>query len=388
MQTIQLPSGQLQLAHEETSDFRLEDLCGFASRQNPKRGFLFVSKVLGKHVPANPDVMAATHARLANLLRPLLAQAGSALFLGFAETATGLGHGVYDACLRLGLLDQKPSLYVQTTRYSFHAPVALHFQEEHSHATGHLVHEPRVGGAVFFKSDTLVLVDDELTTGKTCLNFLREFLAVNPNIKRVALVSLLNWMPAAKRQAFQEAFPSLDVCFAALVHGDMLYSQSPDFVCPPLPAVVGNGQDKTGVVPIQVARFGQQGLMRLDGVKAAKAVLSLGLKPHSTIRIIGDGEFMHVPHLLGRFLTKHAPQLGLGTPAVTVQSTTRSPILVGGAIQAMVRFEDHYSDGIQNYLYNPPADTDMTVLVHEAAAPIGLQSALPNLKQIFAGDLL
>src|SRR5437588_12571629 len=59
-----LRSGRLHL-RVETADFALEELCGFASRRSRKRGFVFVSKVLGKHCPVRPRVMAETHQRLA-----------------------------------------------------------------------------------------------------------------------------------------------------------------------------------------------------------------------------------------------------------------------------------------------------------------------------------
>ena len=42
------------------------DLFGFAERRNPKRAFLFVSKVLGRHIPVCPSVMSASFEGLAN----------------------------------------------------------------------------------------------------------------------------------------------------------------------------------------------------------------------------------------------------------------------------------------------------------------------------------
>ena len=67
------------------------NLIGFAARVNAKRAFLFMSKVLGKHYPARPSRMHEVHQQLAQQLNDLK---GPVVFIGMAETATGLGQGV------------------------------------------------------------------------------------------------------------------------------------------------------------------------------------------------------------------------------------------------------------------------------------------------------
>src|SRR5919197_299309 len=64
---ISLPTGRLRVSACET-DFTLDTLAGFAARNNPKRGFLFVSKVLGKHIPARPSAMRHVQDYLASRL--------------------------------------------------------------------------------------------------------------------------------------------------------------------------------------------------------------------------------------------------------------------------------------------------------------------------------
>ena len=81
--------------------------------------------------------------------------------LGFAETATALGHSVAEA---LGGVD-----YLHSTRRP--APVVAvvgGFSEEHSHHTEHLLlpSDP----TLLTRSRPLVLVDDELSTGRTAVN--------------------------------------------------------------------------------------------------------------------------------------------------------------------------------------------------------------------------
>ena len=65
-QTITLPRGTLDLTYQTnhfldgSATYELEDLLDFAQRINPKRAFLFFSKVLGRHVPVAPSVMRKT----------------------------------------------------------------------------------------------------------------------------------------------------------------------------------------------------------------------------------------------------------------------------------------------------------------------------------------
>ncbi|MCC5612919.1 phosphoribosyltransferase domain-containing protein, partial [Nostoc sp. CHAB 5834] len=219
---VALPSGDLRIADAHDGVYDIRDLCEFASRLNPKRAFLFVSKVLGKHLPARPGAMLGTHTELSNQVAHFIEPGEPAVFIGFAETATGLGAGVFEGyCRQAG---EPNSLFVQTTRYHLPHPVALHFKEEHSHATGHLVYEPLVGKDIFYGAKTLVLVDDELTTGKTNANFLKAFLErVNSGVQNVILVSLVNWMSREQRNQFANAFPHLSVTFCSLFNGGFEY---------------------------------------------------------------------------------------------------------------------------------------------------------------------
>ena len=51
-----LSCGRIEVSSEVT-DYPLTDLFDIAERRNPKRAFLFVSKVLGRHIPVSPQVM-------------------------------------------------------------------------------------------------------------------------------------------------------------------------------------------------------------------------------------------------------------------------------------------------------------------------------------------
>src|SRR5437899_10022590 len=87
-----------RLGVELAGDDNLTDLLGLALRRNPKRAHLLVSNVLGKHVPQSPSVVYGHGFALGRRVRDLLGtdEARTAVVLGYAETATGLGHSVAD----------------------------------------------------------------------------------------------------------------------------------------------------------------------------------------------------------------------------------------------------------------------------------------------------
>ncbi|SCE43222.1 phosphoribosyltransferase domain-containing protein, partial [Streptomyces sp. OspMP-M43] len=175
-------------------DGELRELLGLALRRNPKRAHLLVSNVLGKHVPQRPSVVHGAGVELGERVRELLGarEARRAVVLGYAETATGLGHAVAD-----GLRDAP---YLHSTR----RPVAGvrqagGFEEAHSHATSHLLlpEDPELlaGGA---EAPTLVLVDDEFSTGNTVLNTIRALHALHPR-ERYVIVALVDMRSAGDR---------------------------------------------------------------------------------------------------------------------------------------------------------------------------------------------
>ena len=61
----------------------LDELFDIAERRNPKRAFLFVSKVLGRHIPVSPKKMRETYQQMAKQFPQSLE--GPILFIGMAD---------------------------------------------------------------------------------------------------------------------------------------------------------------------------------------------------------------------------------------------------------------------------------------------------------------
>ncbi|MFG3404615.1 phosphoribosyltransferase [Streptomyces sp. NPDC048142] len=186
---------RLGVALEGDGDLR--ELLGLALRRNPKRAHLLVSNVLGKHVPQRPSVVHGAGFELGERVRALLGaeEARRAVVLGYAETATGLGHAVAD-----GLRDAP---YLHSTR----RPVAGveqagGFEESHSHATSHLLlpenRDLVASDGTGPDASVLVLVDDEFSTGNTVLNTIRALHALHPR-ERYVIVALVDMRSAGDR---------------------------------------------------------------------------------------------------------------------------------------------------------------------------------------------
>ncbi|MEU3658710.1 phosphoribosyltransferase [Streptomyces sp. NPDC032940] len=185
-----------RLGVELAGDDTLPGLLGLALRRNPKRAHLLVSHVLGKHVPQSPSVVYGHGVALGRRVRGLLGaeEAGRAVVLGYAETATGLGHSVADG------LGDAPCLH-STRRPVAGVARAGGFEESHSHATSHLLlpEDP----ALLAGDGPLVLVDDEFSTGNTVLNTVRDLHERYPR-QRYVVVALVDMRSPADVRRLEE----------------------------------------------------------------------------------------------------------------------------------------------------------------------------------------
>jgi hypothetical protein len=381
---------------------RLDSLFEMAARINKKRGFLFVSKLLGKHIPVVPSLSLGSGAMLgclyeerilgrssklaADILSDAFGNRDNAdqlyrkaisnkihldeptLFIGFAETATALGHSMFDVFTG-------QAEFLHTTRESITSRVSsINFDEEHSHAVAHRCYARDRN--FFSKPSRIVLVDDEITTGKTALNIIRE-LHEQFGHRDFVVASLLDWRSEADRERFSELSRTLGVQIRSLalvegaisVQGSPLEADGESEAVREDTSIVFQRHDVSGMFehePIETAEehreskerpaaylkhSGRFGMNVSDeaslGKEIAKAAEYLSSRrTGQRVLCLGTGEFMYIPMRIAQLM-------GSGTYS---QSTTRSPIhpmrKEGYAVSSAYRFDAPDGEGVPNFIYN------------------------------------
>ncbi|WP_338703577.1 phosphoribosyltransferase [Streptomyces sp. Q6] len=381
-----------RLGVELTGDQELTGLLGLALRRNPKRAHLLVSNVLGKHVPQSPTVVWRSGHELGVRVRGLLGDeaARRAVVLGYAETATGLGHSVADG------LELAP--YLHSTRRPVQGVASAGgFEESHSHATSHLLlpEDPQLLAG----DGPLVLVDDEFSTGNTVLNTIRALHALYPRDRYVivALVDMRSPGDQGRLEGFaREIGARVDLVVTA--RGSV---RLPDGVLEKGKALVAAHEGAATPAP----RRERGEIVRLDALGwpdgvpdggrhgftprhraelvAALPGMAARIAPHlgeGRVLVLGNEELMYAPLRLATALEDAGADVAYST-------TTRSPVLAvddpGYAIRSRLVFPAHDApaDGPgERYAYNVAGggfDTAVVVLdsagdTPELAAPGGL----------------
>jgi hypothetical protein len=368
----------------------VDDLIRVGRRQNPKRQVLFVSTVLGKHLSVPPATLLAAGMALGGRVeatlagtdptadedRLRLALGGDRLepadvgpnlratvranVIGFAETATALGHAVRR---RLG-----PGPISHTTRRPIAGEPIVRCVEAHSHAVDHAVHHAESD----FLDDAapVVIVDDEMTTGSTALSLVSAIHDVRAR-HRYVLATLVDWRTETDRDRMAEVAARLDTSIEVV---SLLDATAEVGEAPPLPDVATDR--RTGPMPRvttheidlgpATARMGwtAEHQATLDD-RIAEAVAPLaGARRGGSVLVLGTEELMYVPALIA---------LHLGPGAVT-RSTTRSPIVPADGADYPIHDRVTFPaiDGLDGdrYLYNLGDDrVDDVVVVTDVPVP-------------------
>jgi adenine/guanine phosphoribosyltransferase-like PRPP-binding protein len=402
-------------------------LLGLALRRNPRRAQLLVSRVLGKHVPTDPRLVRAAGLLLGGLVADALAcrppralpvpllhaavdgdrdatvalhtaaqaaigEPSDALVLGFAETATALGHCVAEG---LGGADVLHS----TRRPVAGFATAGGFTEEHSHATDHLLLPTDAG--LLRDGRPLVLVDDELSTGRTALNTITALHRVSPR-ERYVVAALVDVRPPGGELAAGVAALGARLDVVALARGAVDVPPDVDqraaalraeldsrasaarLACTETPTRVHPERDSR----VELAELGwpaglpsgarhgfgarEHGTLAaaLPGLADALA-RAAGLRPGERALVLGTEELMQLPLRLAQTLADAGHDVAFST-------TTRSPAVIadepGYALTSGITFPAHddpadgpgprfaYNVGAARWdhvlvVVDPPADT-------------------------------
>lgn len=163
-----------------------KDLLRISKRlNNSHRSYLLINPLQAKHLPVSPTKTLQMMESLGWKLKKNYPE--TKLVIGFAETATAIG-AVVAKCL------SQDCIYLTTTREAEPADEeAILFLEEHSHAKEQKLTRRNLKEYIT-NTETIMFVDDELSTGKTLRNMIKQMKSVYSEIsdKRLIAVSLLN----------------------------------------------------------------------------------------------------------------------------------------------------------------------------------------------------
>ena len=349
--SVALSTGTLSLAVENGPD--IHSLCNFASRANPKRGFLIVSKVLGRHLPARPGDMRDAMNALADKLSADLPE--PVVFLGMAETATALGQGVFAHYRKTH--PRKTCVYLQTSRQRVDgAQVFASFEEGHSHATSHLVQIAGKGlHKIVSSARTLVIVDDESSTGNTFLAAGQAVAGSLPDLERIETCCLTDW-------SGENYLADLPVSAGsnAIISGSMEWDRNENAIAPILAAK----SNEAGSAP-RTGMTSRTGLIEPETAMREPIAAVQGER----ILVLGDGEHSYEALLIAEEVEEKGA-------IAAVQCITRTPALLGYAMSTVSEFDDAYGSGAPCFLYNILQHRpDRIVIASEIAARQAEQAA-------------
>ena len=331
-----------------TTSYTKETTLRVAKRyRNAKRAYLLVNPLQAKHMPVSPTEALTMMRTLGEGLQQEFP--GARLVLGFAETATALGAAVAS---RLG----PDCAFLTTTREAGEGPGWVRFLEEHSHAA-----EQKLWGgdldALLQETDTVLFVDDEISTGKTLRNMVAQLTRRWPALGEKALVaaSLLNRVTPEQEEALADAGITCR-CLVRLPQEDHTAQVADWTVTEAPPAVPQNLSFRQETLPgeglLDPRKTLRIGAYDSSCQAVAEAMLSRALGPVETLGktlVLGTEECMYPALRLGEGLER------LGAE-VCCHATTRSPIGLcdapGYPIRSGWKLPSFYEEERTTYVYN------------------------------------
>lgn len=345
---------------ENKYNLNLNDLIIMGKRiNNSQRNFLFISKVLGKHIEAKPSICKEIGLKLARLIfdkeEKSYKNNEKISVIGFAETATGLGMAVASYI--------KNCYYITTTRECItELKSILKFEEEHSHATTHKCFPLDKDKLV--NSEKIILVDDEITTGKSMINIIKELKKVT-NAKKFIVLSILDWRNEEHRKAYDDLInkENINVEVLSLISGDIkvndsaIYIDNNDEVINDTTDVLNyNVLDRIDLKTsyekevesylLHTGRFGVE-FNEIQALESKCKYIANRLQGligcNEKILVLGHGENIYIPCRIASYIKGD----------VYFKSTTRSPIYCENSDGYPIK-EKHvfYHKGVKYYFYN------------------------------------
>ena len=354
--------------------YHRSELIKLAKRDNnKKRPFLLVNPLQGKHIPVSPEESLNLFEKLFLKLNQNYPQ-NKFLIIGFAETATAIGAAVSVLC-------PQGSYYIHTTREIVEKSEYLYFTEAHSHATEQKLVKDNLKDLIS-KTDRIVFVEDEITTGNTILDITKllrkEYNNLQLNFTILSIVSGVNEESRKKldlekiNHIYEVSFETenmekLDnysydnsLCHQLEVKNDIIVEEH---------RITDNSNPRKG---IEVNEYKKScDFLVSEIMKKLENKNYEGKK----ILVLGTEEFMYPAMLLGEKIERE-----WSCEKVRFHATTRSPILPSSEenypLNSRYELISLYDKDRVTYLYNLDK-YDKVIIVHDSSQveiEIGLKS--------------
>lgn len=369
-------------------NFSVNQLFEIGKRDNnPKRSFLFISKLLGKHLPVKPEIVRSTGFLLSSLkyrfdntsfincikenTQPnynVHANDNDVLVIGFCETATALGMAVASSI--------EGSTYIATTREPMHGYKQLvTFEESHSHASTHYMYSNELKLSDYKR---IILVDDEITTGNSLLHLI-ENLIHNSVIEEISIMTILDWRNAEQKLKFKEFSSSNKIAINvySIISGSITNTDNLVYHNQSIHSI----NDKVDIINLSIfskveictSNMKQMHYLKDSGrlgitydhillieekAKDTALEISRRIKFKHNLLVLGHGENMYIP-------SRVAAHLELQGYNVSFKTTSRTPIYCDGAI--IKDINSFFDNGIKYHFYNKneAEENDLVIMLSE-----------------------
>ena len=292
------------------------------------RSYVVVNPLLAKHIPSVPSVSLDYFKKLGFMVADTCRN-DKVLVIGFAETATAVGIVVASVI--------ENSVYVHTTREKFsHELLLTNFSEDHSHDKNQALFLDK-NFADLSQYDRLVFVDDEITTGNTILNLLKN-IEFSGKITVSALV--FNGFDEKNYSGYEADFCCLQkIGYVETINYDGFLNTH---------------------IGVKTNEYIQQCDMLAEWFIRLVDFIEIEDK---NILVVGTEEFMYPALVLGKRLEQFSK-------SVMSHSTTRSPLLINNTpnypFHLRADFKSIYDTERTTYLYNLDR-YDTVIIVTDAA---------------------
>lgn len=344
-------------------EYTVQNILKIAKRiNNTKRNYLLVNPLQAKHIPVAPKKSLGMMRTLGKSLAAKYPDTG--LVIGFAETATAIGAAVCESF-------SDECVYIHTTRENF-AGNFVYFSEEHSHAAEQKLCAE--GLSEFIKSTPqIILIDDEISTGKTLINIVNCLKNRFPEAKEKKFIaaSIINRVSPENEERLRENGITSE--YLVKIESDDFSEEAEKFSVREAEKIMEKIQPEVEIIRLKEKLPDARKCVKAGYYKQkiyeimASAEDCLKLPKNADLLVLGTEECMYPSLIFGEISEER------NGGRVLCHSTTRSPIGISDdenyPINSGVKLRSFYDDSRETFIYDL-APHDFVVIISDSEGDI------------------